>query len=227
MSLRAVAALSTLIGLLLSSSSVRADLPPPNGQKFVPFYATVTGLDADHVLLVYPWSLSNGAPTEEIGVLAEGSKLAFGRRIMGEPKIYAMKKAEWEAKKAEITSLPVEGALDCGTTISPRHLVDRDAPDEILASYRVAELSDSACRLAIGDAEPSEPAPSDTPSDPPASAPTDAPSDVAAPVTPAANETPSAGGCAACCIIPAGASSAPWWLLGLGILAWRRRDRKA
>lgn len=188
----------------------------------MPFYATVAGVDADHVLLVYPWSTSGGAPAAEIGLLAEGDKLAFGRRIMGEPKIYAMKKADWEAKKAEITELPVDGAVDCGATVSPRHLVDKSAPDEIVVSYRVAELGDGACRLTLGDAP--DPTPTEAPTaGSPAAADTSLPPDAATPSsTPAATETPAAGGCAACSAGPGGSSSTPWWLLGLGALVWRR-----
>lgn len=198
-------ALAIVLGTGSTSTDARADLPPPDGMKFVSFELRVEGLEAhpDHLLLVYPWSLSNGAPTREVGVLAPGQPLRFGRRIGGRPKVYAMRKEAWESVRGAIEArdpeaardedegFPAPGAVDCGLFVSPRHQVGEDGPDVAADTYRVTALNDTDCRLEKLSSTP----------DP-----------VAAP----------RGGCASCSL-GATDDDRPWWLLGLVALGWRRR----
>ena len=171
----------------------------------MPFELRVEGLEAhpDHVLLVYPWSLSNGAPTREVGVVGPGQPLRFGRRIDGRPRVYAMRKDAWEGVQAELEDrdpaaarddgegFPAPGAIDCGLQVRPRHQVGQDGPEVATDVYRVTTLSATGCRLEKLASTP----------DP-----------VAAP----------RGGCASCTM--SGVSDdRPWWLLGLVALGMRRR----
>lgn len=191
------------LGVGLTGGIARADLPPPEGMKFVSYEVRVEGLEAhpDHVLLVYPWSLSNGAPTREVGVLTAGQPLPFGRRFGGRPRVYAMRKDAWESVRAEIESrdpegmsgneegFPAEGAVDCGTEISPRHQVDEGGPEVATDTYQVTTLSDEACQLKKLSSTP----------------------------IPTAR-----GGCASCSVQDA-SDDRPWWLIGLLALGLRRR----
>lgn len=166
---RAARAGLVVAATLLSASTASADVPPPDGLKRVPYQVEVQGLEAhaDRVLLVYPWSMSNGRPMAEVGELKPGAPLTFGRRIDGQPRVYAMRRDAYEARKSDAFTLPADGAVDCGLAIEPRHTVPDDAPNAIVATYRVATLSDSACALepvaVTGDEEapaPPKPQPS-------------------------------------------------------------------
>lgn len=195
--------LAVMLGVGLVGGVARADLPPPEGMKFVSYEMRVEGLEAhpDHVLLVYPWSLSNGAPTREVGVLAAGQPLAFGRRFGGRPRVYAMRKETWESVRAEIESrdpegashegdgFPAPGAIDCGVEISPRHQADENGPEVATDTYRVTTLTDGACQLQQLSSTP-------------------------VPTT--------RGGCASCAVGDASDDRA-WWLIGLVALGLRRR----
>jgi MYXO-CTERM domain-containing protein len=211
--------------LCWTTAEARADLPPPDGTKFVSFGIQVNGLAAhpDHVLLVFPWSMSNGAPTEEVAVLEDGKSLGFGRRVMGSPKIWAMRKDAFEAAGPEL-KLPADGAVDCGQSIEPRFVVPKDAPDEIVERYDVSELGDGLCKLTKAGAQTNDKAKTDT-------APkTDAVgSEPAVPSDPNnATARESGGGCAACEVQPP-ATKPPWpggWmLLGLAVASLRRHLR--
>jgi len=192
------------LGVGLTGAEARADLPPPEGTMLVPFELRVEGLEAhpDHVLLVYPWSLSDGAPTREVGVLAPGQPLGFGRRIGGQPRVYAMRKDAWESVRAEIEGrdpevarddegFPAPGAIDCGLAVSPRHQVDEDGPEVVTDVYRVETLGATTCQL---QKLSSTPAPAAEPR----------------------------GGCASCTVGGEG-DDRPWWLLSLAALGLRRR----
>jgi len=204
---RVVVGLSTLATLggmvAVNTPLARADVAPPDGIKYVSYEMRVQGLEAypDHVLLVYPWSLSNGAPTREVGVIDPGKPLNFGRRISGPPKVYAMRREAWENVRAEVEArdpeagggdddgFPAPGAIDCGLTVSPVHQVDEDGPDVATGTYEVAALSDDGCRLQKLSSTPSPQA---------------------------------RGGCASCTVGSSG-DDRPWWLVGLLALALRRR----
>lgn len=195
----------------LPTRSAQADVPPPDGTKRVRFVLEIENLSAhgDYAFFVFPWSASNGAPTAEVGeVGAEG--LGLGRRIMGEPKLYAVKKEQLEAARPsfegqrdlDASKVPVDGAIDCGRPIRPIHTIGADGPDEIRYRLAVTELSDGTCRT-------EERA---TPSLERARQPS--------------GQTPS-GGCASCTIGGRPAPAAPGLLASLLLLAslWTRRRR--
>ena len=210
---RRLGALLALAAFLLPAAA-SADLPPPDGTKFVDFQIEISGLaaHADHVLYVYPWSLSDGAPGSEVGQVEDGRALSFGRRIAGTPKVYAAKKDGFDPA-AE--GFDPEQGIDCGLAISPRFTVDEDGPDKIVERYQVAELSDTACRLQAATADPPAPKP-----DAPAPVATDAGGTGDAKATPQ-------GGCAACSLgEPSEAAPASFLSLLLGLAALGRRRRR-
>lgn len=239
-------AAALLVSANAVSPSASADVAPPAGIKYARFQIQVQGLDAhpDHVLLVFPHSLSNGAPTAEIAVVEPGKPLSFGRRIMGQPKVYAMRKDAWEKAKGSTSELPATGTIDCNLELNPRYEVKSSDPDVILDSYKVAALDDQTCRLdgldgvagssgaAANNAAPApeeDPAPAEeSPKDEAAKEPTK--ESTAPPANTATSTDPNKGGCAACEI---GATeerspAAPFALLGLGALIGlklRRRSR--
>ena len=95
--LQTLVSLSVVAAALSVGGSSRADLPPPEGTKFVSYSFTVEGLAGfkDFVVFAYPWSLSNGAPTKELTVVEDRKPVRVGRRSAN-PKLYAMPRAAFE-----------------------------------------------------------------------------------------------------------------------------------
>src|SRR5262249_9670395 len=85
------------------SVTARADLPPPDGQKFVSYAFRVENVKAfsDWVLLAYPCSGSSGVPMMEAQLVTDSQPLGVGRRG-GMPELYRMKKTDYEASKTVI-----------------------------------------------------------------------------------------------------------------------------
>lgn len=230
----AVTAAVMLSSLLASlhATPASADLPPPDGVKFVDFAIAVENLAAfpDVVVVAYPWSLSNGAPTTEHAVLKDGQPLEIGRRSPT-PKLWAVKKADYEAFAAshkpthEYQDGPLEAffksgkAIACDASVEPDHqLPESDARDRIVQAFRADAIDATRCQLvATGDrkatAASAPPAPAtDGEALPPENAP-----------------AAGAGGCAGCAVSPRGAERA----LGFSAMAaavigvfLRRRPRR-
>lgn len=221
------AVLGAGLALATLAPPARADLPPPTGTKFVGYAFTVTGQSkhADWVVLAYPVSLSNGRPTAELAVLEDGVAQELGRRS-GVPKIYAMKRADFDAWKAgyqpniedpfkdpAVEALLGSGkALPCDLGPSPDFtLPDSDPRDAIKEAFAVAKLDATGCHLekpgAGGDkTDPNGATPATDPAAPPAQ--------------------PRSRGCAGCTL----GAEAPTWIGGLGAavaaLALARRRRR-
>jgi MYXO-CTERM domain-containing protein len=104
MSLRA-SSLLVAAGLLALAPYARADLPPPDGKKFVGFSFSVDNVSSfkDFALLAFPCSSSNGVPVVEMAELKEGTSVSVGRRG-GNCKLYAMPRADLDAWRKGVTS---------------------------------------------------------------------------------------------------------------------------
>lgn len=206
----------------------RADLPPPDGQKFVSYGFSVANVKSfpDYVLLAFPWSLSNGAPTKEHALVEEGKTVRVGRRSQT-PKLYAMKRAEYEKWKASYqpTHEYQDPALDalfsgkqvipCGIELTPKTMIEKSDPrEEVVEALRVESIDAAACRVVLAGA--AAPAKTESPTTTPAT-----------PVTPASSPAPSAEpkprGCGACEVSTGSSGFTAWPALALGLLLWRRR----
>lgn len=197
---------------LFSPALARADVPPPDGQRRVPYRFRVDGVakqSPDHVIVVYPWSLSNGAPTREQTMAPDGQWVSVGRRSYP-PELYAVRKADYEeftksyvapdgperddpAVEAFLTK-----AAKCNMGPVPRFTVSDDSPlDTIEETFVAQTISDTSCVLTR----------------------TSSPSDAQA-------NAPKSGGCAGCTTsdnrVASGIGLAGL-LFGLGVLVRRRR----
>lgn len=191
----------------------RSDLPPPADKKFVGYGFRVDNTNAfpDYVLLAFPWSLSNGAPTKEHALVEEGKTVSLGRRS-SPPELYVMKRAEYETWKAgyKPTMEYQDPALDalfaskqvvrCDVKLSPEFLLAKDDPrSQVVEAFRAEVMDATTCRIAKVDAKPSTP----TPAQPqPQSEPVNAPAPAPAPAPTKAR------GCGGCTTQPADDDSA-------------------
>lgn len=133
--------------LVLALTSALADLPPPPGTKRVPYRVEVVGQKEDPVLVVFPWSDSDGAPTAELGVVGPKG-LGFGRRIAGRPAFWLVprkdldtaRSLEDEALRAWMTA----NAEPCEGQVNPRHQVPSGGPDAITDTFK---LHTGPCRV--------------------------------------------------------------------------------
>jgi hypothetical protein len=154
---RAVAA---LFALTCSAPSARADVPPPDGSRYVGYSFTVTGLAAagDRVLFAYPCGSSNGAPVAEYRKVEEGRAVSVGRRGGG-CTIYATSKASFDAfaatyRPANGVQDPAldalaKGAVKCSGGPSPSfRLPTSDSRSSIEETFAVRAVTDAECVLA-------------------------------------------------------------------------------
>jgi hypothetical protein len=195
----------------LASTPARADLPPPDGQKFVSYAFRVEGLAAfpEHVLLAFPWSLSSGRPTEEHAVVEDKKPLSVGRRS-GAPKLYSMKRSDYDAWKVsykppsdnyedpELKALFVSHKVRvCDAAPSVRHVLSTDdSRSEVVEVIRAVAIDDARCDL-------------------------DAPAAAAEPAT-----SPKAGGCAGCGAAGRGGYTPGAVAAALALLFGLRRGRR-
>ena len=120
-----------------------ADVAPPSGTKNARFEINVQAapFEEDHVLVVYPWSLSNGVPTAEVGVVLPSFGLPFGRRIEGEPAFWLVPRDKihqlLRMKDPELRGwFAGEAAMRCGgDTPRPVHQVSVTAPDVLVERF--------------------------------------------------------------------------------------------
>src|SRR5262245_4350707 len=84
---------AALAAVAAGASAARAELPPPDGRKYISYAFRVDGVAAfaEHVLLAFPWSTSNGRPTEEHTRVEEGKAVPVGSRS-APPRLYAMRR---------------------------------------------------------------------------------------------------------------------------------------
>ena len=146
-------------GLLLSSGSAHADLPPPDGTRFVGYEFVVTGTAAskDDAFFAYPCSSSSGAPVLDYRVLEEGKPVAVGRRG-GTCEVYRIGKDQLSAFAAKRTASPgggrdaeleafVKGARKCTGAPSLKFtLPASDARSAVRETYALA-VKDAECTL--------------------------------------------------------------------------------
>lgn len=204
--------------LLLTSGSAQADLPPPDGTRFVGYEFVVTGTTAskDDAFFAYPCGSSSGAPILDYRVVEEGKPIGVGRRG-GTCEIYRIGKDKLAAFASKRTAPPgggrdpeleafAGGARKCAGSPSLKFtLPASDTRSEIRETY-VLSLKDAECTLSPSS-KGAAPEPKGAVSPPAAS---------------------SKGCSAASGETGAGASGA--WLAGLGVVlglaafARRRRD---
>lgn len=224
-----------------AAGPARADLPPPDGTKFVSYAYAVEGLEAhpEFVLLGYPSSGSNGRPMDDYAELGK-QPVTLGRRG-GSPAIYAVKKSDYEAWKATLAPLGPDAptfdnpafkafftsnqVVRCDEAPSPSFSLPSSDPREgIVERFRVVALAAQSCDLERVGGETGANAPSDaggfaTPPDAAAQA-----GDVA---QGSAGAPPSRGGCAGCTVasIEDGERGLAAAMLGLGVVVAARLRR--
>jgi MYXO-CTERM domain-containing protein len=203
------------LALALVPAAALADLPPPNGMAFVSYAFQVDGLAKfpDYVVVAYPWSLSNGAPTREHTLVEDGKKVSVGRRSPP-PELYAVKKVAWEEFHRQHPQGPVnpgetdkaieellKGAVKCDAMPNVVYTLPTSDPrSEVLDKFRAEAIDDKTCHLvpagAAGGASPESDAkgPNPAPNGDPTAA-------------------PKGGGCAGCAV---GGGEAG---LGMGLMA--------
>ncbi len=157
--------LALTLALVALASTAHADAPPPDGKKYVGYAFRIQGLSAfpDHVLVAWPWSLSNGAPTREYAVLTDDTPLRVGRRSPT-VKLYAVGKGAWEAfVKAELNNaqpdsdaqvsalnafLVSPNAAACNENPDDIHVISDSDPRSVVEDvYAAKALSASSCEL--------------------------------------------------------------------------------
>jgi hypothetical protein len=195
---------------LFAALPAHADVPPPEGTKFVSFAYAVDGLEAhpDFVLLGYPSSATNGRPMDEYAELGK-QPTTLGRRG-GSPAIYAVKRSDYDAWKATLGPLGPDAPLVDNPTFkafftsdkvvrcdeSPKPsfaLPSSDPRDEVVERFRVVSVSATGCDLerVAADATGSSASGGEFAS-PPADATASDPS--------APSAAPTHGGCAGCAL---------------------------
>lgn len=213
-----------------------ADLPPPEGTKFVDYQFKLEGADAqkDWVVFAYPYSTSNGAPTREYTVVSDGKPVTVGRRSPS-PKLYAMPRSAHETwakgydEEKDDNSAVLDAlvkrpdVLECRGAPSPRYqLPKEDKRDSIVETLKVVKLGKDGCEVTTHLAAPDPaPSPAPAPAPTPTADPTPSPSDN--PTSP----TPKSGGCGSCGVGTSSNSPSAAWsaLLLAGALLTRRRRR--
>ncbi|MCC6622495.1 MAG: hypothetical protein IT385_14620 [Deltaproteobacteria bacterium] len=161
MKLTAVAA---VFALSLTAPLARADEPPADGLKYASNTFKVTGLAKfpEHVVVAFPWSLSNGAPTREHVVMKEGEAVHIGRRSPA-ITLWAVKKTAWDAfAKAELGQdedanaaaltefLKAPNAVACDARPERVGTISKDDPREVIEHELVVKsIGDAACDLEL------------------------------------------------------------------------------
>ncbi len=242
--LNALTGCAALLATLSLHRTSHADLPPPDGTKFVGYSFVLENVGAfpDFVVFAYPWSLSNGAPTREHIRIGTDRPVQLGRRSPS-PKLYAMPRGAYEAweKTFKPQEDGAEKALEalvkradvilCTGAPTPRFsLSSDDKRGEILEKLRATKIAAGVCEISTALTPTAEPEATPTP--------TAAPTPVAPDVPPTTNPTsaqdpaapPGKSGCGSCSVGSAdGADALPDAAISavvLGALFGRRRRRR-
>lgn len=145
--------------LLMFLLDAAADVPPLLGHKNVDFEISVKGApeEGDRMLVVYPWSLSNGTPTAEVGVVLPSVNLRFGRRTDGEPAFWLVPSDQLaELIRLEESELRAwfegEAAMKCeGDTPRPIFEVPVTVPDTLVQGFELEIEPGHGCTVRLTD----------------------------------------------------------------------------
>lgn len=213
----------------------RADVPPPDDKKYVGYAFQVDGVAKfpDRVIVAYPWSMSNGAPTREAALAEDGKPVSVGRRS-APPVLYAVKREAWDTFvktitpderdiDAKITPFLAASGVKCNKQPSMQSVLPKSDPrNEIVEAFQVKAIDDKVCDLggataAVDDGGKSAGDKTATDRD-----------DVRTPSEP--NEgAPPKGGCAGCATASADASATAGYglaALAFGMLLHLRRNKR-
>jgi hypothetical protein len=232
---RIVPPLAFALASAATSTEARADLPPPDGTRFVGYDFAVTGVASakGDAFFAYPCSSSSGVPVLDLQVLEEGKSVSVGRRG-GTCEVYRTSKARLDAFLAKREATPrdardaqleafVKSAHKCsGAPALAFSLPTSDPRSGIHETYAVA-VKGADCTL--------------TPTTPPSPAPTPVvvppvtasqPSSTPEPKGAVAPPVASSKGCSFAPGVGAGAPSPTLFgvglTVGLALLVRRRRD---
>ncbi len=231
-----------LFAAVAAAPDARADLPPPDGTKFVGYAFTIENLDAwkDFAVVAFPCGGSNGAPVRELAVLEPGKSVAVGRRG-GDCKLYEVARADLDAfmKSYKPTHGYEDKLVEDFFASSKVHaceggpnltftLPTSDPRNTFEEKLFAKELDAKACVIVAANAAAS-PTPTSQPAAPDAPSPSGAP-----PVTPPASSSaappdavpPGSRGCGGCAVSPSEAGVSAFLAVGLvALLSSRRRGR--
>jgi MYXO-CTERM domain-containing protein len=245
--LQYLAPLGTLLAGLTMSNPGLADLPPPDGTKFVGYSFVIENVGAfpDYVVFAYPWSLSNGAPTREHIRIGTDRPVELGRRSPT-PKLYAMPRAAYEewAKTFKPQDDRQGRSLDelvkrpdvvlCTGAPAPRFsLGSDDKRNAVLETLRATRIDKGVCEIATELTPKTEPA-TPTVASPVASpvpSPVTGTATTAAGTPPVSTGTqdpaapPGRGGCGSCAVGTGPGDTAASWSAALVALLFGRRRR--
>jgi len=151
------------LALALTPAPARADLPPPEGTRFVPYRFRVEGIAkfSDYAIIAYPYSTSNGAPTREHTLAEDGTWLDLGRRS-APPELYAVRREAYaEFRKTYLADPQDLGpnpaiedflakAVKCDLRPNPRFtLPDDDRRDAISEAFLAEKVDGASCHLSV------------------------------------------------------------------------------
>lgn len=159
MILRRTLAPLAVLTLVAVGGAARADLPPPDGTKFVGYGFKITGLAVapDRVLFAQPCSGSDGAPTADAVKIDDGRIVSVGRRG-GTCAVYNIAKTRWEEfakdyKPTMSSDDPAARAIaaeakKCEGGPTPMHQTSKDdARTGLTEALRVVKLDGATCVL--------------------------------------------------------------------------------
>lgn len=151
-----------MLAFLLLIGIVRADMVTP-GMHRVAYELQVDGLaeHPDHVLIVWPHSLSNGMPEAHLAQVPVAGQLAIGRRVDGKPELYALRRSDWQAwsdrepndrvlataTEADLLALAVPCGVDLGSTA--QEVVGCSRAQTLQHRFHARRLADDACEIDV------------------------------------------------------------------------------
>lgn len=151
-----------LVSALLVARPSRADVSEP-GTRRVTYGFRVDNVKAfpDYVLLAFPWSLSNGVPSEEFTEVNDGATIEVGSRVSGTPEIYAVKRDDYAAwlatnppksarfESPELRQFFASGkAMKCTAKLNPVFSVaEHSDAENVVEVLRAEAIGPTGCAL--------------------------------------------------------------------------------
>lgn len=223
-----------LCSIGLVPRAAKADLPPPDGTKFVGYAFKVTGVSIapDRVLFAQPCSESSGVPMAHLAKIEEGRAISVGRRG-GTCTIYNIAKSRYDefaqtykpskdTQDAPAAALAAEAKKCEGGPTIQNTLPSKDPRSAVEETLTVVKLDATNCVLkstGIGGGVPAATTASSASSSSSASASSPSSSSPPAP----------GGGKSGCALTPAAAiaaDGAALFAVAAGALALRRGRRR-